>query len=274
MAAEQQNTFERHELGGVSFVATKGGAGLPLVLLHGIGSNAGTFEPVMQALAGARPMIAWDAPGYGASVPLEGEWPAPSDYARKLAILLDALGHSRIDLAGQSLGALVAGSFAAEYPDRVVRLFLISPALGYGTQPGAPLASGAASRLDGMILEGAEKFAASRGPRLVHRPEAKPDIAAAVTAAMAQVKLPGYRQASRMLSCGDLIAETRRILARTHVIVGAEDQITPPANCRRLYDALVEATPQLGHRFDLVTDAGHAVCQEQPGEIARLIAGP
>jgi pimeloyl-ACP methyl ester carboxylesterase len=268
---EQQTSIERRTLCGVSFVEMKAGTGLPLVMLHGIGSNAASFAPLMRSLAGTRRMLAWDAPGYGASLPLDGDWPMAADYARKLAELLDALGHTRIDLIGHSLGTLVAAGFAGLYPDRVARLILISPALGYGTRPGEPLAPGAASRLDAMLAEGAARFAAARGPRLVYRPETKPEVAAAVTAAMSEVKLPGYQQASRMLSCGDLIAAAQRIAISTRVMVGAEDQITPPANCRRLYDALVEATPMLGHRFDLVADAGHAVCQERPDEIARLV---
>lgn len=271
MAAEQQTSLERRTLCGVSFVEAKGAAGLPLVLLHGIGSNAASFAPLMKSLAGTRPMLAWDAPGYGASLPLDNDWPVAADYARKLADVLGALGHTRVDVVGHSLGALVAGSFAADFPGCVARLILISPALGYGTDRGAALATAAASRLDAMISEGAERFAATRGPRLVYLPETKPEIAAAVTAAMAQVKLPGYEQASRMLSCGDLPVEAKRITVCTRIIVGAQDQITPPSNCRRLYDALVDATPLLGHRFDLVADAGHAVCQERPDEIARLV---
>ena len=33
--------------------------------LHGIGSNAQSFAPLMQAFAGEHPTLAWDAPGYG-----------------------------------------------------------------------------------------------------------------------------------------------------------------------------------------------------------------
>jgi pimeloyl-ACP methyl ester carboxylesterase len=271
MTSEQQTTLERSEACGISFVSATGGKGMPLVMLHGIGSNAATFAPLMRVLAGVRPLLAWDAPGYGGSAPLPSDWPMATDYADKLAALLDHLGHPRVDVLGQSLGAMVAATFAARFPEKVAHLYLVSPALGYGTKPGEALAKGAADRLNGMLDEGAERFAATRGPRLVHRPHDKPGIAAAVVAAMAQVKMPGYQQASRMLSCGDLIAVAGRIAIKSHVIVGADDQITPPPNCRRLYDALVEATPMLGHRFDLVADAGHAVCQEQPAEIARLV---
>ena len=81
--------------------------------------------------------------------------------------------------------------------------------------------------------------------------------------------LPGMFTRTRKRTVS--VAEARRIPIATRVIVGAQDQITPPANCRRLYDALVAASPGLAHRFDLVAEAGHAVCQERPDEIARLV---
>ena len=105
------------------------------MLLHGIGSNAGSFEPLINALPDTLDVIAWNAPGYGNSTPLTTAAPAPRDYARALAGLLDALGLRKIALAGHSLGALFAGSFAALYPERVAGLALLSPALGYRVPP-------------------------------------------------------------------------------------------------------------------------------------------
>ncbi len=88
---------------------------------------------------------------------------------------------------------------------------------------------------------------------------------------MAQIKLPGYAQACHLLSCSDLVADAAGIRNRTLVMVGAQDEITPPASCRRVYDALMKASPELGHRFELIDQAGHAVAQEQPQPVARLL---
>lgn len=259
-------------LEGASAFASDGDCtGPPLVMLHGIGSNAGSFVPLIGALAGSRAVVAWDAPGYRSSSPLDIDWPTADDYADALDVLLDRLGIGRLDLLGHSLGAVIAGRFASRHPERLGCLFLVSPALGYGTQPGAALAPAAASRLDALINEGAARFAATRAPRLVHQP-GDPSLIATVTQAMSEVTLPGYAQASRMLSCADLVADARLIATPTLVMVGADDQITPPANCRRLYDALVSARPDRGHRFGLIAEAGHAVVQERPADVARAIA--
>jgi pimeloyl-ACP methyl ester carboxylesterase len=258
---------------GISYIATDGGTKVPLVMLHGIGSNARSFAALMKAIGGGTRMIAWDAPGYGASEPLDMDWPDAGDYAASLAALLDRLHVGpQIDLLGHSMGALIAGRFAVEYADRVRSLILASPALGYRTRPGEPLAPPAAGRLEGMISEGAEAFAASRGPRLVAQPDTRHAVVADVVSAMAQVKLPGYRQSSRMLSCADLIGDAANIRCRTLVVVGDRDDVTPPANCRRVHEALMRATAQLNHEFLLIDGCGHAVVQEDPAAAATAIA--
>ncbi len=261
----------RSTSGGISLLRAGRARGRPLALLHGIGSNAQSFAAMMTAMAPSRPLLAWDAPGYGGSAPLLVEWPTAGDYAAALAGMLDRLEIRSIDLLGHSMGALVAGRFACAFPKRVGRLILASPALGYATKPGEALALPAAARLDAMISEGAERFAATRGPRLVHATHDSV-LVAGVVKGMSEVKLPGYAQASRMLSCADLVGDGAQIAVPTLVLVGGEDQVTPPANCRRLFDAMAAASPGLAHRFEIIADAGHALPQERPQAVADLVA--
>ncbi|MGE0627614.1 MAG: alpha/beta fold hydrolase [Hyphomicrobiaceae bacterium] len=264
--------IERIESGGVTCLRAGAGNGPHLVLVHGIGSNAESFVPLIERLSGAFDVLAWNAPGYVDSTPLEKEWPSASDYAQSLAALMDRLGIPRAAILGHSLGALVAGRFTVLHPQRVATLILSSPALGNGAVPGQPLPATAAARLDGLITEGAAQFAASRAPNLVFRKD-NGALVAAVTEAMSKIKLPGYAHAVRMLACGDLIADAAAIGVSTLVLVGDRDAVTQPADCRRVYDALCAATPNLDHRFALVPDAGHAVAQEAPDEVAKLVAG-
>src|SRR4051812_26749376 len=105
----------------------------PIVLLHGIGSNAGSFEPLLACLGQSRSVIAWNCPGYGRSAPLAAEWPLPQSYSEALAQLLDRLAVDRAVVVGHSLGAIIAARFAAMNPGRVAGVALISPAVGYRT---------------------------------------------------------------------------------------------------------------------------------------------
>jgi len=99
--------------GDASFSYQDAGSGLPLVLLHGIGSAATSFRYQLQGLSTRFRVVAWDAPGYGASTPLAIEPPSASDYAAALDAWLRALDIDRCHLVGQSLGTLIAARCGA-----------------------------------------------------------------------------------------------------------------------------------------------------------------
>ena len=252
---------------GISFLRRAGhGGSYSLVLLHGIGSNASSFVPVMTALPASIDVVAWNAPGYAASLPLADTSPSPHDYAAALLRLLDAIGLKQVVLCGHSLGALFAGSFAARYPDRVAALALISPALGYRLQPGESLPPTVQARIDEIEAVDLDIFAAKRAARLVHAPDRKPQALAAVRTAMTALNPAGYVQAVRALGAGDLLADAAAIAAPAMVGVGAEDVVTPPANARSLYAVLPHAMA-----FHEIADAGHALPQEYPAAVAGML---
>ena len=222
---------------GFSYLA-RAGEGMPVVLLHGIGSNARSFEPLIAALDARYRVMAWDAPGYGDTVPLAAERPDASDYAAALQRLLDDLGISRCVLVGHSLGTLIAARFAVMSPDRVATLCLISPSLGGGVEKSAPLPPAVARRVEDLDRLGSEQFAATRSPLLLADPAGRPDVLQMVTRAMAAVRRPGYDQAARMLAGGRMLDDAAGFAVPASVIVGSQDRITPPANARRVFDAL------------------------------------
>jgi pimeloyl-ACP methyl ester carboxylesterase len=221
----------------------------------------------MSALPPRIDVIAWNAPGYADSARLAETAPTPRDYAQALAALLDALGASRVALAGHSLGALFAACFAAHHPDRVAALALISPAIGYDVPAGAPLPATVQARIDEIGTLGPAAFAAKRAARLVGSPERRPHIVASVEAAMAQVDPAGYAQAVRALGAGHLLADASAIAAPTLVAVGAADVITPPENARAVHARLKRAAG-----YHEIGGAGHALPQEEPAAVAGLLA--
>ena len=250
----------RHlEGGGVrfSYCAAGTAAGAPLVLLHGIGSNARSWTEQLAGLGDLRRVVAWDAPGYGDSTPVAPPRPAAADYAARLARFLDGLGLDRIVLLGHSLGALVAGSFTTARPHRVERLVLANPALGHRTDPAAPLPPPAQDRLDDLAALGPAGFAAKRAPRLLSA-MATPAQVARASATMAEIHPEGYRQAVAMLAQGALHADAGTISVPTLVLSGAEDSVTPPAGSRALAAAMPNA------RYREIEGAGHLSYLERP----------
>jgi pimeloyl-ACP methyl ester carboxylesterase len=255
--------------GGLSYLARSGAGGMPIVLLHGIGSNASSFASLMRAFDARHPIFAWDAPGYGGSTPLAVDWPDASDYTGAVNRWLDQLEISRCVIAGHSLGTLIAARLALTSPSRVAALFLLSPALGYGAQKGDALPPAVAARLTELDRLGPDKFAAARAPSLLADPVGRPDVLQEVERAMAAVRRPGYDQAARMLAGGRLLDDAANIQVPAAVLVGTQDRITPPASARRVFDVLQRSSRQSVYRE--IAEAGHAVCQEQPEQVARAI---
>ena len=261
------SAIEFHTTAGVSYLL-RPGAGTPVVLLHGIGSQARSFLPLMEALDPRFSVLAWNAPGYGDSTPLAVACPDASDYAAVLNRLLAELGISRCILIGHSLGTLVAARLALVSANRVAMLALISPALGYGAERTAPLPPPVASRLDDLNRQGAAAFAAQRAPGLVADPAARPDVLREVERAMADVRRPGYDQALHMLASGRLLKDAAQVAVPTAVWVGRS--IASPRRPTRgeLFETL---PPAVRRSYREIEGAGHAVCQEQPVEIAGAI---
>ena len=102
----------------------------PVVLLHGLGADAGYWAATARFLAArGRTVIVPDAPGSGASgTPGSPEGLALPARVAAVESMATALGLSSFDLVGHSLGGLTAGLYALEHPRRVRRLVLVDAA--------------------------------------------------------------------------------------------------------------------------------------------------
>ncbi len=238
------------------------GPGRVLVCLHGIGSRGDSFAPMLPHLPRDWDVIAWNAPGYGASAPLDVDWPVEADYAAALLGLLEALGLNRVTLLGHSLGTLMAARFAADHPEQVAALVLGASACGHGGAVGQ-LSEAAADRLSALEREGAEAFAAKRAPRLLADPVGHAEALARVQGAMSAVAMPGYGQAVRMLASGTLEASLAEMQVPAGLIWGAGDVVTPRAQTDRAATALQGRAP-----LRVIHDAGHALHAEAPEAFA------
>ncbi|HEY7621061.1 MAG TPA: alpha/beta fold hydrolase [Solirubrobacteraceae bacterium] len=83
------------------------GSGPPLVLLHGIGSRRGVWDPVVGTLARDRRVIALDVPGFGDS-PQDGVEPTVAGFAARLERWFAEQGLGRPHVAGNSMGGAIA----------------------------------------------------------------------------------------------------------------------------------------------------------------------
>ncbi|WP_280334644.1 alpha/beta fold hydrolase [Nocardia wallacei] len=105
-----------------------GGTGPPVLMLHGGGLTAHTWDFVCLGLRDAVRSIALDLRGHG-----DSDWSDDYRIDAMAADVVAAADHLRLDrfgLVGMSLGGVVAARVAENRPDRVERLALIDVAPG------------------------------------------------------------------------------------------------------------------------------------------------
>jgi pimeloyl-ACP methyl ester carboxylesterase len=240
------------------------GAGPALVLLHGIGNQSGSWVRQLEALAPRFRLIAWDAPGYGDSDPLATEWPTAAEYAASARALLDALGLARAVLVASSLGALVAGAFAAESPERVAGLVLLNPAGGYGLAEPKERQEKLDARLARLAELGPEGMAQSLPAGMLTQ-TASAEARALAAWGTARIHPAGYTQAARMLARGRLVEDAARYPGPVLVVAGAEDGITPPAGCERIARAFPHG------EYRVLAGAAHLSYLDAPVVVSGII---
>jgi pimeloyl-ACP methyl ester carboxylesterase len=98
-----------------------------LLLVHGFSSNKEVWRPLGEDLGARFHVVIPDLPGWGDSTRLAGGSYDIDAQAARLNDFLLALDLREINLVGHSMGGAIAGVFAAERPERIARLVLISP---------------------------------------------------------------------------------------------------------------------------------------------------
>ncbi len=101
------------------------GSGPALLLIHGVGDNSKSWEPVHAKLAQRFTVIAPDLLGHGESDKPHADYSLPA-FANGMRDLLAVLGIDKVTVAGHSFGGGVAMQFAYQYPQLVERIVLVS----------------------------------------------------------------------------------------------------------------------------------------------------
>ncbi|KLN60568.1 hypothetical protein WH96_11410 [Kiloniella spongiae] len=101
------------------------GTGSPLILIHGVGMQHQAWSPQIEAFSQTHRVIAIDLPGHGESTPLEKGSELP-DFVQWLHDFIIALNCGPANIAGHSMGALIAGGYVSEHPESVNRVALLN----------------------------------------------------------------------------------------------------------------------------------------------------
>jgi pimeloyl-ACP methyl ester carboxylesterase len=252
----------------VELRAHVGGAGPPVVLLHGLGGAASNWVEVAPLLVDRHRVVALDLPGHAGSPPL-GPARGLQPFVDAVAAAVEALDAAPALIVGHSFGGHVAVWLAARRPDLVAGLLLVAPA-GIGTRTRR---ARAAVALSTRLRPG--RLVAPLGPRLarhawfrsaVLRPFFVPDSRSVSTLAtrgfLAELRAHvDTRTAGGAMVADDVRAAFGAVECPALVLWGARD---PQLS---LDDAFAFARG-LGAPLRVVADCGHLVPGERPAAIA------
>ncbi len=201
----------------------------------------------------------YDLPGHGGAPAHAAA--SVAELGDRLLATLDGLGVQRFGYAGCSIGGAIGADLALRHPHRVASLALVASSPRFGTAD--------EFRQRGVIVRtnGLEPMARTAPERWF-----TPGFAAAQPAIvewavqMVRTTDPGcYIAACEALAAFDIRGALGRIGVPTLVLVGAEDQVTGPAEARTLVAGIPDA------RLALVPGASHLAPVEQPAAVSDLL---
>jgi len=109
---------------GVAYV-DQGEGDETVILIHGVGMRIEAWQPQIDCLARHARVVAVDLPGHGSSPPLEKSAELPN-FVEWFGSFIGELDLGRVNVAGHSMGALIATGAVASFPKKVRRVALLN----------------------------------------------------------------------------------------------------------------------------------------------------
>ena len=267
--------FEPHvaEIRGLRTRYWLGGEGAPLVLVHGLGGAAYNFTALAPLLAERHRVLVPDLPGHGGTAPLPA-FESLGDLGAHVAAVAEHEGLLPAAVVGYSMGGVVGLHLAAERPESVVALALISSAGIVSLTQRAGVWLDLVSKVRPARIAARARDAVARRPNLragvfgywgAEDPRAlPPEVVAGFLEA--QLEHEDVQSAARALRNEDPRLYLERVRCPALVVWGARDRLIP------LEDG-IEYARRLRAPLRVVPAAGHLVVGEYPQECAALLLG-
>lgn len=238
-------------LAGYELPYLEGGAGEPLLLIHGFGGDKDNFTRMARFLTPHCRVICPDLAGFGAA----GRDPQASysmvAQAERMLALMDSLGLHRAHLGGNSMGGFIATQMAVLQPERVASLWLLDAA-GTAAAHGSAIFQHYQATGDMPLLVRTEADFARLMQATTHKAPFLPYCVKITLARRAVADLALHSRILQQLAGSPLLEDQFATLATPALIVwGTEDQILNPAGAQALHALLpqseVRLMPAIGH---------------------------
>jgi pimeloyl-ACP methyl ester carboxylesterase len=257
----------------------------PAVFVHGLGGDSQEWADDAQLLADRCDWYAPDLPGFGESPPpARGELSLDA-HAAAVVDVIKAIDRGPVHLVGNSLGGSVVTRVAAEHPELVKTLALVSPALPdlrprlWSWQLLVTLLPVVGTRLVDLAVRGDPNKMASRvfwlcygDPHAVTDQRRAEVVAAACRRSELVYSGTVYRSSLRSLVSAyvqvgrrRLWRQAKQVSAPTLLVYGGRDKLVDPRMAKR-----AAATFPNAHLV-LMLDAGHVAHIEFPDRVAATL---
>lgn len=232
----------------------------PIVFINSLGTDFRIWDEVASALSGDMPLLVYDKRGHGLS-DIGAGIRSIDDHVDDLLGLIDLFGLDKVVLCGLSVGGLIAQGLYARRPDIIDALILCDTAHKIGTVDSWNTRIATVER-DGIqaVAEGVLKVWFTPAFHSLRSAEL-----AGCRNMLTRQALAGYVGTCAAVRDADFTEVARGIAVPTLCIVGDQDGSTPPVLVRSLADLIP------GARFEVIRNAGHIPCVEQPDVMVDLI---
>jgi len=253
----------RIAVGAETVTARALGAGRPIVLLHSLLADRSSFEPLAALLAATHRVILLDLPGFGGSHPVAGGLEAVAD---RVAQALGALQLAQAPIVlGNGYGGFVALLTAIRHPGLAERLVLADCGAAFsepGRQAFRNMSAAAAAKGLAAIAEVAMQRLFAPAFQQAH-----PELIGQRRARFVAVHPETFHAACAALAALDLRAQAAGVQLPALVLVGEQDEATPPEMARELASLLPQA------RLVLLPGCAHVPQLQAPEQFLAAIAG-
>jgi 3-oxoadipate enol-lactonase len=246
------------------------GEGPSLVLVMGIGYDSSLWTLAqVPALSTQFQVILVDNRDAGRSSKARHPYRI-ADMADDLAGLLDALGIARTHLLGLSMGGMIAQEFALRHGARLDRLVLVGTGAAPARSAVDPIQIWSWVKANDPTGEvfGGQQFVSLFSTTFLRNREAVRDTAELLASNPYPMSPDAYGRQADAYRQFDALDRLAAITAPTLVVVGEQDQVTPPWIAREV----AEGIP--GARFEVIRGAGssHLAPIECADEFNRLVS--